>query len=256
MLRSSFTVATLFLAAMTATVQGAFVVPFNTETGGINTPIRNAARSYMMYYSPATMDAALSGSTTLTGLSMRMFAGPANPGANPWPTQTLTFPSYQITLGRPTSALNTDGEFLSTAPTFASYFNTPGTVVRSGPLTINPGTYVNNNLTTPNPYGSEITFSTPYTYTPGEGLLVYIQLTGYTPAGEPQPFVASGDFANGVVDAISSTVSNVAASPNNFSSPVLFQFTTQDTTAAPLPPTVFLGLLGVPALIRLRRMRG
>ena len=61
-----------------------------------------------------------------------------------------------------------------------------------------------------------INFTTPYLYTPGESLVLYIAHTGYTPSTEPNPFFAVASFANGVADAVSSTVGYQAAVPGGF----------------------------------------
>ena len=108
----------------------------------------------------------------------------------------------------------TDGEYLSTAPTFASYMVDP-VAVRSGALTINPAGYLAdgaNPATDIHSFGPVVSFSTPYLYTPGDGLVMQVNHQGYTPATELNAFFGSRPFQNGVCDAISSTASGTVTS--------------------------------------------
>lgn len=233
--------------AQTLTVPDGTLAP---ETTGLNTGFRNAARTYMaLYLSPNF--ASVSSPVLITGMQLRISANGNLSLPATWPSQNIAFTNFDVQLAQPTASLIADGEFLSSAVTFASQ-QAAGTVVsvRSGPLTIETAAFQNNGVE--NPFGPVITFSTPYLYTPGESLLLYLTHTGYTPAGEPQPFFAAADYTAGVTDAISSTVGYQAASASGFSSPYVVQFT---TTPVPEPATALTLASGVVALLGLAARR-
>lgn len=231
-----------------------FVAPTGVESStdsGLNTGIRSAPRTYQEYMAPSNFTSAVTAPTSITGMQLRLAIGenwrPAGFVGSSWPSQPLNLGTFTVTLAKPTAQLVTDGEYLSTTPTFASYLNSP-VVVRTGTLTIPAGAFTaDGGATGVHSWGPVITFSTPYTINPGEGLVMQINHGGYTPSAELNAFFASRSFANGVTDAISSTASGTAAAPSGFSSPYFVNF----VTAVPEPMS--MGLIGAALLVSRRR---
>lgn len=229
---------------------GTIIVPGLEEDGGLNTGLRNAPRTYMAYYSAVNFDT-LSGPVMITGMQLRISAFGNETLPATWPSQDLTFTNFDVQLSQASAQLDSDGEFLSSAVTFASQ-QAAGTAVsvRSGSLTIQTGSFQNSG--SENSFGAMISFSTPYLYTPGQSLLLYITHTGYNPSTEGQAFFASTTFQNGVSDAISSTVGYQAASASGFSSPYIVQFT---TAPVPEPSTMLMLAGGIAGLLAMNRRR-
>lgn len=249
--RSLAALATLCALAVSSHAD-TIVVPDLEETSGVNTGIRNAPRTYMALYTDVNF-ASLSGPVMITGMQLRMSeAGNAALPAN-WPSQILNFVNFDVKLSQASATLLADGEFLSSSVTFASQ-QAPGTVVsvRSGALSLPMASFQNTGGT--NPFGAMINFTTPYMYTPGQSLLLYLTHTGYTPSAEPQPFFAVADFQNGVADAISSTAGYQAATGSGFSSPYIVQFT-YSAVAVPEPSTVLMLAAGIVGLLAVSRRR-
>lgn len=250
-LRLSVVTLSLLAAAAVSSHAGTIVVPPSLdETGGTSTAFRSLPRTYMALYTSVNFTA-LTGPTLLTGLQLRISASGNETLPATWPSQTLSFASFDIQLSQASASLLADGEFLSSAVTFASQ-QAAGTVktVRSGNLAIPTASFENTG--SENAFGLLINFSTPYLYTPGQSLLLYLTHTGYTPSGEPQPFFASTDYENGTTDAISSTVGYQAATASGFSSPYIVQFT---TAAVPEPGSMLMLAAGVAGLLALNRRR-
>lgn len=232
------------------------VTPILPENQGLSTVLRSAPRTYEEYLAASNF-ASITTPTLFTGMQFRLALGTVSGvPVGTWPSQALAFTQYDIQLSVASAQLVADGEYLSAAPTFASYQGANVTTVRSGPLVITPGSFTNNGNASPNPFGFTINFTTPYLFMPGDSLVVLIRLSGYTPAGEPQPFFAATGFVNGTADAISSTVGSAATVPNGFSSPVFINFI---TLAIPEPGTtalIGLGLcVGIVTALRRRAVR-
>lgn len=246
-------IASIFAIAATAVVvqsaSAGFVVPSTaTElatTSGINTPLRNAPRTYEAYYAanqfPGTAQ-------TINGMQLRLAIGenwrPVGYVGSSWPDAPITFSSFTITLAQPTAGLVSDGEYLSTTPTFASYEVAP-VVVYSGPLTIPAGAFTaDGGLTGIHSFGPTIPFTTPYNLAAGTGLVFQLNLSGYGATGTPlQAFFGSTGFLNGSYDAISSTASGTATVPNGFSSPLFVNFTTVVPESSAMLPLAAAGLV-------------
>lgn len=242
------------LAAMSALAVSSqadtLVVSNLPETDGVNTAIRNAARTYMAFYSSVNFES-LSGPVMITGMQLRISAVGNTSLPSTWPSQDLSFTNYDVQLSQASAGLLADGEFLSSSAAFAAQ-QAAGTVVtvRSGSLTLPTASFQNSGAE--NSFGALISFSTPYLYTPGQSLVLYITHTGYGPSSEPQPFFAVSDYEPGVADAIASTVGYQAANGSGFSSPYIVQFT---VSAVPEPATLLMLASGIVGLMALQRRR-
>ena len=226
------------------------VVPNTPETSGVNTALRNAPRTYMALYTNINF-ATLSTPMLITGIQFRI-SELGNTAVPPtWPSQPISFTNFDIKLSQASAALLSDGQFLNPVTNFASQQAGTVTTVRWGGLTIAPGSYTNTGAT--NAFGTAITFTTPYLYSPGQSLLLYLTHTGYLPGSEVQPFFATANFQSGATDAIASTAGYQAASSSGFSTPYIVQF-----TLAPVPEpgtalSLSLGLLALLASVRRRQ---
>ncbi len=144
------------------------VVPNSySGTGGTATflgPLANAQRTYQLLIH-ANQLAGLVGKN-LTGFRMRI---PASATAN-WPTADVTYSNYDIYLSGSVDPVNR-------SLTFANNVVGPQTQVRSGSLLIPANSYTFGN--TPNQFGPEIVFNTPWLYS-GGNLLVEIRHQGFS----------------------------------------------------------------------------
>ncbi|HMS65205.1 MAG TPA: hypothetical protein PKD83_08130 [Ignavibacteria bacterium] len=133
-------------------------------TGTFLGPLANAPRTYQ-FLIQASQITDLAGKI-LSGLSLRI---PASATAN-WPLADLTYSNYDI-------YLSGSVEPSARSLTFASNIVGPRTQVRSGPLNILTNSYTFGS--TPNEFGTEITFNTPWYYS-GGNLLIEIRHQGFT----------------------------------------------------------------------------
>ncbi|WP_422016369.1 PEP-CTERM sorting domain-containing protein [Roseateles sp.] len=239
------------LCALAASSQADTFVTPGDETSGLNTAFRNAPRTYMALYTSVNFET-LTSPVWITGMQLRISADGNTALPATWPSQDLTFTNFNVQLSQASSSLLSDGEFLLGTEAFAAQ-QAAGTVVnvRSGSLSISTASFQNSGGE--NSFGALISFSTPYLYTPGQSLLLYLTHTGYAPGTEAQPFFAVTDYSPGVTDAISSTAGYQAANATGFSSPYIVQFT---TTPVPEPSTMLMlagGIVGLLALNRRRR---
>lgn len=129
-----------------------------TGTGTFLGPLSNAQRTYQLLIHSSQL-AGLTGKY-LTGFSMRI---PASATAN-WPTSTVTFANYDIYLS---GSVDPSARSL----TFANNIVGTQTQVRSGSLVIAPNSYTFGG--SPNAFGPEITFNTPWLYSGGNVLVEY-----------------------------------------------------------------------------------
>ena len=136
-------------------------------TSGLNTFIRdiNAPRTGQLLVNENQLTSIPAGSQ-ITGISFRMYSA----NTTGFPATDATWSDYTINIG-------TGVAFGSQTTTFASNFASTPTTVRSGPLTVTAGSYTGGSNPNPNPFGTPIDFSTPYTYN-GGNLLLEIRHTG------------------------------------------------------------------------------
>lgn len=225
-----------------------------TTSSGVNTAIRASPRAYQGYFA-ANQFTSIITPQTITGIQLRLAIGenwrPAGFAGSAWPDAPISLSSYEIVLAKASPTLITDGEYLSLTPNFSSYLVDPVTV-RTGPLSIAAGAFpADGGAAGIHSWGPIFSFSTPYTFNPGDSLIVQIRHTGYGTTGTPlNAFFASNSFSNGSFDAISSTTGANAAAPSGFSSPYFFNFQT-----APIPEPSAASLLAAPALLLLTRKR-
>ena len=151
-------------AAQTVVVPNAYA---NTQASasGLNTFIRdvNNPRTGQLLINASQLGAAVG--QQIDGLTFRLFTG----ATVNFPASNATWADYTINIGQGVA-------FGSQTTTFATNFVGTPTTVRSGPLNIPAGAFVNDPLN-PNPFGPLITFNTPYVYT-GGNLLIEIRHTG------------------------------------------------------------------------------
>lgn len=135
-----------------------------TGTGTFLGPLANAPRTYQLLIQASQLTGLVG--RNLTGLSMRI---PASATAN-WPLADVTYTNYDI-------YLSGSVEPSARSLTFANNIVGPQTQVRSGSLTILTNSYTFGS--SPNAFGTEITFNTPWHYS-GGNLLVEIRHQGFT----------------------------------------------------------------------------
>jgi PEP-CTERM motif len=109
---------------------------------------------------PASEMPGLVAGDVITGFSLRI-DGSGYASAE-YPTSPVTWSEFDIEMGPGNASLST---------TFANNFASTPTVVRTGSLTMGTGFFPYNSGSQPEPWGTEITFSTPYTYTGGPLLI-------------------------------------------------------------------------------------
>lgn len=127
-------------------------------------PLANATRRYQLIIHESQLTGLLG--ADLTSINFRI----PTSATEPWPTTAVSFPSYVIYLSLAVAPQNA-------SLTFANNIAGPQTMVRSGVLDINAGSYPSGS--SPNLWGTNIEFQTPYAYTGGH-LLIDIMHTGFS----------------------------------------------------------------------------
>ena len=167
MLRSILS-ATALLTALTA--QSVVVPNANATTLGtsqLNSIIRNVnnPRSYQYGINAGELTGVPIGSY-ITGVSLRFMVFATNPAS--WPPADITWTTYDISVGPaiPTATWGADP---------ATNFSAPPTVVRSGPMVLDAGSFGNLNVAgTPNPWSEfYFDFQTPYLYLGGDLAMLF-----------------------------------------------------------------------------------
>lgn len=133
-------------------------------TGTFLGPLANAQRTYQWLIQASQLTGLVG--KNLTGFKMRI---PTSSTAD-WPTSDVTFTNYDVYLSGSVEPANR-------SLTFANNIVGPQTQVRSGSLFIPANSYTFGN--TPNDFGPEITFNTPWFYS-GGNVLIELRHSGFT----------------------------------------------------------------------------
>lgn len=216
--------------------QGTLNAPTSNETAGVNSPIRNSGRVLQFYFAPSQFST-VSAPIQFTGLRFRLAALPGNAGLvapASWPPSEIVFDRYEVSLSRASASVRSQGEFPSEGIPFSDNLETGSSIlVRSGPLTIPAGAFpfTSTDPSTPNAFPSfAIGFTTPYSFVPGQDLVVTIRLSGSN-AAAMSAFLASADFSGNGADGLIG-LSEQSVTPNHYLDPVSMQF----LTTGPLVP--------------------
>jgi hypothetical protein len=186
--------------------------------GGLNTLVRstNAPRTYQMQFTPDTLGGLPVGARII-GLGFRIYT---NTFAD-FPSSTVSWSDYEVTLAQaanPVYAMST---------TFQENMLNP-VLVKSGPLSIGPGTFSTGY--NPNPFATMITFNTPYFYQGGD-LVMQFMHTG------------SDSATTALLDAVGPTVPGYGTS---FSA--LSATTFNATTGLPNSPLTIVEIVFAPTI--------
>ncbi|MEO8666224.1 MAG: dockerin type I domain-containing protein, partial [Ignavibacteria bacterium] len=127
-------------------------------------PLANSARTYQFLIQASQLTALVG--KNLTGFKMRI---PTSSTAN-WPVTDVTFSNYDV-------YLSGSVEPAARSLTFASNIVGPQTQVRTGSLFIPANSYTFG--TSPNAFGPEISFNTPWPYA-GGNVLIELRHNGFT----------------------------------------------------------------------------
>lgn len=236
MLRSGVTFALVLAVTVPALGQVTQVVPPDREntvggTGFIG-PLSNSVRKYqlLMHEDQLTGLAGLQ----LTGITYRLL--PAASAA--WPAADISYADYEIWLSDAVDPANRTS-------TFATNIVGPQTQVRDGQLNIAAGSFPSGG--SPNDFGVEIKFDTPYLYA-GGNLAIELRHGGFSGTSSSVDAVgtAGAGYGTGFAAYWSSNLAAVTGSNGNFA--IL------EISAVPEPGSLALGFVGA-AFLTLRRRR-
>jgi hypothetical protein len=165
--RATFTLALpalLFLSRADAALGAVITIPSSAQTAeGSSSGYygTNEGLVSQELYEPADMPSLAVGDV-ITGFSLRLDGSGVYESAPYPPSSPVTWSEFNITVGPGNGSLTS---------TFANNFASTPTVVRSGSLTMGTGFFPYVNDGGPEPWSTEITFATPYTYTGGPLLI-------------------------------------------------------------------------------------
>jgi hypothetical protein len=230
-------------AALAAPALGDIVVPnqyTNTpaSTAGLNTFIRDNgnARTGQLLIAGSQLGGVNVGDQ-ISGLTFRLWTG----ATQAFPATNATWSDYTINVGQGVA-------FGSQTTTFASNFVGAPSTVRSGPLTINAGSFTSGG--TPNAFGVNIMFNTPYTYT-GGNLLIEVRHTGSNIVNTASDFLEAALTTD---PGYNTQFWSATATGNTATTGALNNFTVARLVVVPTPAAAsVLGLAGLAALRRRRR---
>ena len=210
------------------------VVPNDRETqfggGTFLGPLANTPRTYQLLISASELTSFIG--LELSAITFRL----GSAAAASWPNASVSFSSYDIRISQGVDPANR-------SLTFANNVVGAQTLVRSGALTIDAGSYQIGS--TPNPFGPAINFASTYLYT-GGNLLIELRHTGFTGTSTSVDSVlASGGPGNGYGTRFSAawtgSYTGTTGTQGNFS---VIQL-----SAVPEPSSVVLGAVGAGGLL-------
>jgi hypothetical protein len=156
-------------------------------TAGFLGPLANSQRTYQLLIHENQL-------TSIVGKEIKALTWRLLPSAAAnWPAAEVTFTNYDIYLSESVPPANRSF-------TFAENVVPPQSQVRSGSLVIPAGSFTSGS--SPNAFGLEIMFNTPYLYT-GSHLLIELRHTGFT--GTSASIDAVGTAAPGYLSDFSAT---------------------------------------------------
>ncbi|MEX2244120.1 MAG: PEP-CTERM sorting domain-containing protein [Fimbriimonadaceae bacterium] len=177
----------------------------------------------------------------ITGFSFRLWTG----STLNFPATTATWTDYTINVGVGVAPL------LSTTLLATNFAGTP-TMVRSGALVVGAGAYSGTGGP-PRPWGTEISFQTPYVYTGGH-LAIEVRHTGSDIVNN-----AANDFLEvaTTLDAgyLAGDFRSYTAVGNAATLGALTNFTVTRLSVTPIPEPASIAALGLGALALMRRRK-
>jgi hypothetical protein len=212
------------------------------STSGLNTFIRDAnnPRTGQLLINSNQLGGVNIGDQ-ITGMSFRLWTGST---AN-FPPAGATWSDYTINVGVGVAPI------LGTT-TFATNFIGAPTMVRTGALAIGPSAYLGTGGP-PRPWGTEITFQTPYVYTGGH-LAIEVRHTGSNITNNP-----ANDFLEVALTSDAGYVAgdfrSYTATGNTATVGGLANFTVTRLTVNPVPEPATFAALGLGALALMRRRK-
>lgn len=209
---------------------------------GLNTFIRdlNAPRTGQLLINANQLGSVNVGDQ-ITGISFRLWTGST---AN-FPPNGATWAQYDIEVGQALA------DPLQWNTTFANnYVGTP-TLVRTGPLTVPANAYIGTGGS-PRPWGTEITFTTPYVYT-GGNLAITIRHGGSDIVNVASDFLEVATTTDALYT--SNAIRSYTATSNTATVGTQANFTVSRLTVSAVPEPATMSLLGLGAVALLARRR-
>jgi hypothetical protein len=205
----------------------------NTAGGGsFLGPLSSAFRIYQLIIDDSQL-------TDLVGEQLASITWRLLPSATVnWPTADVNISNYDILLSNSVDPVNR-------SLTFANNVVGAQTLVRTGPLLIPAGSFKAES--SPQPFGLELVFDTPYLYT-GGNLLIELRKSTFTgtSASTDALLTSNPDYGNLVSAAWSGTSGATSGSQGN-------AVVTRINTIVPEPATLSAAMGGLALLIRRRR---
>ena len=238
----------ILFGAMACASSAQFVVVPNAYTNvaasasGLNTFIRDTGnpRTGQLLINSNQLSS-MSVGDQITGISFRLFTG----STVNFPASGATWSDYTINVGVGVAPL------LGTTLLATNFTGTP-TMVRTGALTVSAGAYSGTGGP-PRPWGTEISFQTPYVYTGGH-LAIEVRHTGSNIVNN-----AANDFLEVATTLdtgyIAGDFRSFTATGNAATIGALANFTVTRLSVTPVPEPATFAALGLGALALLRRRR-
>jgi hypothetical protein len=207
-MRSTITfLISLFILHTVSRAQTYVVPPANEATlgnGSFLGPLSNSVRTYQWLINENQLTG-LAGQT-INGISLRLLQA----ASAAWPPSTAVYSTYDIYIGPGILPAN------RSLADFSSHFSAPKTQVRSGSLTIDASSFPIGS--TPNPFGSNIEFSTPYVYTGGHLTIEIRHSTSTGGSTSTEAITSSGSgYGTNFSACWASTIDANSGSSGNFS---------------------------------------